>query len=404
MHRLAWLIVPRLRPTTVALTLAVVAVTACSGSAGTPAAPRSTAPAGLGGTSSPAAATPSRPARATTTGIAPLLDPRDVYAAGRPGRLSAEARLARPLVYVPNSEDGTVSVIDPGTFRVVRVVRTGRLPQHVTPSFDLKTLYVDNDQGNTLTAISPRTGGFGSNVPVDDPYNLYFTADGRFAVVVAERLRRLDFRDAHTMTLVHSLPVPCPGVDHMDFSPDGTRALVSCEFGAKMIWVDMVRQRVLSELALPAGSMPQDVKISPDGRTYYVADMSHGGVYLIDAHALRVIRFLPTGAEAHGLYPSRDSRTLYITNRRGQSVSLLSFASRRLVGRWTIPGGTPDMGGLDASGRVLWLSGRYSREVYAIDTTNGRLLARIPVGRGPHGLCVWPQPGRYSLGHTGILR
>jgi DNA-binding beta-propeller fold protein YncE len=75
------------------------------------------------------------------------------------------------------------------------------------------------------------------------------------------------------------------------------------------------------------------------------------------------------------------------------------------VRKWWIPGGgSPDMGGVSANGKVLWLSGRYNAVVYAISTVNGRLLAKIPVGEGPHGLCVWPQPGRYSLGHTGILR
>jgi DNA-binding beta-propeller fold protein YncE len=85
-------------------------------------------------------------------------------------------------------------------------------------------------------------------------------------------------------------------------------------------------------------------------------------------------------------------------------VSVVSFATGKVVRTWTIPGGSPDMGGVSADGKVLWLSGRYNSEVYAISTRTGRLLARIPVGRGPHGLCVWPQPGRYSLGHTGILR
>jgi YVTN family beta-propeller protein len=337
-------------------------------------------------------------------GIPPLLEPRDIYAADRPGRLAPEARLARALVYVPNSDDGTVTVIDQVTHQIVQHVSTGRLPQHVTPSYDLKTLYVDNDLGNSLTTINPRTGQLGKKIPVDDPYNLYFTADGRFAVVVAEARRRLDFYDAKTFRLVHQLAVPCRGVDHMDFSSDGTHALVSCEFAAKMIYVDMQHQQLVREIPLMPNSMPQDVKLSPDGKTYYVADMHHGGVYLIDARTLGVIRFLPTGSGAHGLYPSRDSKTLYITNRTGHSVSLLRFASRSLVGRWMIPGGTPDMGGLDASGKVLWLSGRYSAEVYALDTRTGKLLARIAVGRGPHGLCVWPQPGRYSLGHTGILR
>jgi DNA-binding beta-propeller fold protein YncE len=83
---------------------------------------------------------------------------------------------------------------------------------------------------------------------------------------------------------------------------------------------------------------------------------------------------------------------------------VISFRSRRVIATWRIPGGSPDMGNVSADGKVLWLSGRYGGEVYAISTADGRLLARIRVGNGPHGLCVWPQPGRYSLGHTGILR
>ena len=112
-----------------------------------------------------------------------------------------------------------------------------------------------------------------------------------------------------------------------------------------------------------------------------------------------------TGAGAHGLYVSRDAKDLYVTNRGAGSISVLSFRTGRVVATWRIPGGgSPDMGNLSADGRVLWLSGRYNGVVYAIGTANGRLLARIPVGPGPHGLTVWPQPGRYSLGHTGILR
>jgi sugar lactone lactonase YvrE len=152
------------------------------------------------------------------------------------------------------------------------------------------------------------------------------------------------------------------------------------------------------------GSMPQDVKLSPDGKTFFVADMGRGGVWLIDAHAIRVRGFIHTGSGAHGLYPSRDARDLYITNRAAGSISVMRFATHRIVATWRIPNGTPDMGGVSADGKTLWLSGRCRSEVYAIDTRTGRLRARIRVGAGPHGLCVWPQPGRYSLGHTGILR
>jgi DNA-binding beta-propeller fold protein YncE len=133
--------------------------------------------------------------------------------------------------------------------------------------------------------------------------------------------------------------------------------------------------------------------------------MMANGVYLIDGVNFRRIAFIPTGKGAHGLYVSRDSRVLYVSNRDEGSISLIDFAGRRVVRKWQLPGrASPDMGGVSADGKVLWLSGRYNSEVYAIDTSDGKLLARIPVGRGPHGLCVYPQPGRYSLGHTGIFR
>jgi len=328
----------------------------------------------------------------------------DVYAADRAGHLTGAARYARPLVYVPNSQSNTVDVIDPRTFRIVERFGVGGLPQHVVPAWDLRTLYVTNDIGNSLTAINPRTGRPGRTIHVEDPYNMYFTPDGSYAVVVAERLARLDFRDAHTFRLHHSLPLPCRGVDHIDFSADGSYLLASCEFSSQVVKVDVARERVLGTLKLPGSAAPQDAKLSPDGRTFYVADMMAGGVWEIDGDRLRVLGFIRTGAGAHGLYVSRDTRYLYVTNRSAGSISVFSFRRRRVVATWRIPGGSPDMGNVSVDGKVLWLSGRYNAEVYAISTVNGHLLARIRVGRGPHGLCVWPQPGRYSLGHTGILR
>jgi len=348
----------------------------------------------------PAATRAGHGARRRTTPLA-----RNVYAYDNAHELSPAVRNVPPRVYVPNSASNTVDVIDQRTFKIVAHYPVGLLPQHVTPSYDLKTLWVDNDVGNSLTPVSPITGRpRGKPVPVSDPYNLYFTPDGRFAIVVAERESRLDFRFAHTMKLHHKLVVPCRGVDHMDFSADGRFLLASCEFSAEMIKVDVRRERVVGVLHLPrASAMPQDVKLSPDGRIFYVADMASNGVWEIDRTGRRVLGFIHTGAGAHGLYPSRDAKLLYITNRSEGTISVLDFATRKLVAKWNV-GGSPDMGGVSADGRVLWLSARYDAKVYAISTKDGRVLARIRVGYGPHGVCVWPQPGRYSLGHTGILR
>jgi YVTN family beta-propeller protein len=339
-------------------------------------------------------------------GMPPVLDPKDVYAADRPNKLSPVVKNFPSRVYVPNTNSDTVTVIDPATYKVVDTIPVGRQPQHVVPSWDLKTLWVNNDLGNSLTPIDPKTGKTGKPVDVHDPYNLYFTPDGKYAVVMASKDRRLVFRDAHTMDLVKSVPVACAGVNHADFSLDGRYFIVSCEFSGELLKVDTAQMKIVGRQKLDhPGAMPQDVKVSPDGKKFYVADMVADGLWILDGKTFGKPVFLPTGKGAHGLYISRDSREMYISNRGEGTISVYDFPQGKLTGKWRLPqGGSPDMGGVSADGTVLWLSGRYNSEVYAIDTRTGRQLARIKVGSGPHGLAVYPQPGRYSLGHTGVFR
>ena len=336
-----------------------------------------------------------------------LLDRRDVYAADRPGALSpvVAPRPARASTSrTPTRTPSTSSTSAPA--RIVRHFAVGALPQHVTPSWDLRTLWVTNDLGNSLTPIDPRTGRPGRPVPVADPYNLYFTADGRRAIVVAEARRELDFREPHTMRLRDALRVPsCAGRRPHGLHGRRPPALVSCEFAGRMIVVDLQRERVVRTIALRRGAMPQDVKLSPDGRTFYVADMASNGVWLIDAR--RLARGRASSRRARRARPVPEpglAGPVRVQPRRGHDQRAL-VPHAPAVRKWRIPGGgSPDMGGVSADGRVLWLTGRYDSEVYAISTRTGHLLHRIPVGHGPHGMCVWPQPGRYSIGHTGILR
>ncbi|MET8676745.1 YncE family protein [Streptomyces sp. NPDC004647] len=339
-------------------------------------------------------------------GMPPVLDPKDLYAADRPGRLSPVVKDFPSRVYVPNTNSNTVSVIDPKTYKVVETIDVGIQPQHVVPSWDLKTLWVNNNRGHTLTPIDPATGKAGKPVKVHDPYNLYFTPNGRYAVVMASLDRELVFRDPHTMAVKKTVPVDCYGVNHADFSPDGRYFIVSCEFSGELLKVDTERMKVIGKQKLPfQGAMPQDVKISPDGKTWYVADMMAHGTWVLNGDRFTTPKLMPTGRGTHGLYISRDSKSMYISNRGEGTISVFDFPSGKLTKKWKLPqGGSPDMGGVSADGKVLWLSGRYDSEVYAIDTRTGKQLARIPVGGGPHGLAVYPQPGRYSLGHTGIFR
>jgi YVTN family beta-propeller protein len=322
--------------------------------------------------------------------------------------LSAAAQAARPLVYVPHNS-GDVWVIDPATFQVVNRFPAGREVQHVVPSWDMQTLYATDDIGNSITPIDPKTGEPSPRIPVDDPYNMYFTPDGAAAISVAEARKQLVFYDPHTWQEQSRLDLPdCAGVDHADFTPDGRTGVFSCEFAGRVAVVDVPSRSVVRMIDMPVRHThmgPQDVKLSPDGSRFYVADSDQGSVWVIDGAATQVIGELSTGPGAHGLYLSRDAAQLYVTNRLDNSISVLDSRTGAPITKWTLPGpSSPDMGGVTADGSQLWLSGRYNSEVYVISTADGQLIARIPVAEGPHGLCVWPQPGRYSLGHTGVTR
>lgn len=365
-----------------------------------------------------AAAAPPAPV-ATVPGMPAVVNPGNLYSEAGTGRLSPAVAGALPRVYVPNLRSNNVYVIDPATMKVVDKFPVGHSPQHVVPSWDLQTLWVANNaegkNSGSLTPIDPKTGKPGPDVPVDDPYNMYFSPDGKDAIVVAEAHARLDFRDPKTMALKSSLSVPeCKGINHADFSMDGKYAIFTCEFGGKLAKIDMVNRTVAGYLLLSKKGMPQDIRVSPDGKLFYVADMMADGIHVVDGDSFTKVGMVSTGVGAHGLYPSRDGSKLYVANRgtnrihgmRGGkgSVSVMDFATQQVLATWPVPnGGSPDMGNVSADGKTLWLSGRFDDLVYAFDTSTGAVTS-IKVGAEPHGLTVWPQPGRYSLGHTGNMR
>jgi len=405
--------------------IAIVAglLTACTSGSSHPAPASSPTPRRAALTVAPPAAVKTIPNMAAVT------DPTNIYAATGAGMLAAAVKSAVPRVYVPDHRTNNVTIIDPTTFKVITVMASGLSPQHVVPAYDLTRLWVANNADGTtrgsLTPIDPTTGTRGGpNVAVDDPYNLYFTPDGASAIVVAEARQRLDLRDPRTMALRSSISAPtCAGINHMDFSADGSYLIATCEDAHRLVKIDWVNHKVLATLDLGPDAMPQDIRLGPNGAVFYVADMMGNRIVMVDGATFSVkgsIDLAPSGGlGAHGLYPSRDARFLYVGNRgsaaRGNapphskgSVSVIDLATSTVVGNWPVPGGgSPDMGGVSADGTQLWLSGRYDDEVYVFDTVAGKLAHRIPLGPAggePHGLCVWPQPGRYSLGHTGNTR
>ena len=386
----------------------------------------------------------------TVAGMPPVVDARNVYSETAAGKISPVLAGDLTRIYVPNLRGHDVHVVDPATMKVVDRFKVGHSPQHVVPSWDLRTLWVTNNAerrtDGSLTPIDPKTGKPGPAIEVDNPYNMYFTPDGKSAVVVAEARKRLDFRDPKTMALQYSIDVPgCAGVNHADFAIDGRFAIFTCEFAGTLAKIDLTERKVTGylKLTMPARrfkevpgaprvkpgqvwepgetevctvtkGMPQDIRISPDGKRFYIADMHADGVHIIDGDSFTQLGFIPTGLGAHGLYPSRDGKLLYVANRGSHKihgspkgnggVAVIDFATEKIVARWGVPGGgSPDMGNISADGKYLWLAARYDDVIYRFDTATGD-VAQVKVGAEPHGLTVWPQPGRYSLGHTGNLR
>jgi YVTN family beta-propeller protein len=378
----------------------------------------------------------------------PVVDRSNAYSETQSGELSDAVAGHLPRVYVPEHGGDSVSVIDSVTMKVIDHFPAGSNPQHAVPSWDLQTIWITNNSDNhsdkgSMTPIDPKTGKRGANIPVHDPYNLYFSPDGKSAIVVNEAARRLDFSDPHTFEFQYTIMArECQGINHADFSVSGTYAVFSCEFSGSVVKIDLVNRKVVATLKLvtppefataelmPASmqtsgkhkmnamsrtNMPQDIRMAPDGKVFYVADMMADGVFMVDGETLTQLGFIPTGPGAHGFCVSRDATKLYVANRGSHampagtpggpgSVSTIDFATHKVTANWPIPGGgSPDMGNVTADGKQVWFSGRFDDMVYAFDTTTGA-VTKIPVGHEPHGLTVWPQPGRYSLGHTGNLR
>ena len=331
--------------------------------------------------------------------------PVNVYANITSGVVPCPLCNIPPRVYVPNSTAGTVDVIDPLTFKVVDHYGVGAIPHHIAPAWDMSALYVDNEGSSQLTVLDIQTGKpTGQVIAVPYPYNLYFTPDGSKAIVVVERLNRVEFRDPRNgWALLGAVGLPWPGADHLDFSADGSYLMISTEYSGVVARVDTVNMRLDGYVWV--GGLPIDIKLSPDGSVFYVSNQGRMGVSVVDPVAMKEIQFIPTGRGAHGFQVSRDAKSLYVSNRLEGSFSVIDFATRSVVAKWYIPGGgSPDMLQISPDGTQLWASGRYNATVYVMSTVTGQLLARIPVGSEDHGLTYFPNVGLHSLGHNGVYR
>lgn len=301
------------------------------------------------------------------------------------GPVGPRAPVLPARLYVPDGRG--VYVIEPGRFRVVG--RIAVAASRVVPSWDLRRLWAL--VGGALVPLEGTKPG----VPVRTAASgLYFTPDGRDALVLGRR--RLEVGDPQSMRLRASIPLPC-AAEYADFSHDGAFLAASC--ARRLVRVDVIRRRVTGTLALPMGTRAGDLRLSPDGTVFYVADAIRGGVWLVDAARFTRVGFVRTGAGARWLAAGRAA--LFVVG--AGSVSLVDFRTRRVTARWALPG-SPVLGGISGNGSRLWLADSASRLVYALSAQTGKVLGKVRVHGRPLTVCVPPQPGHISVGGTGLYR
>ena len=397
-------------------TLAVLCVAAllaaCSTSQQTTSgAPSATAPASESVAPSPSEA----PAESPVESVVPSTEPSPsgpavggIYAGPVSRVIDPRVADLPPRVYVPNETSNDVAIIDPVTLEVVGRITAGSAPEHISPDWDLSKLYVSNMNGATLTVIDPVTQESIETMDVPFPYNTYFTPDGSKAIIVADYLGNdmiadngLYFYDRETWELLKFVQVPWAGVNHLDFSPDGSYLMVTTETAGAVVKIDVDAMEIVG--AVEVGGSPLDIRLGPEGDVFYVANQGTHGVDVIDAEAMEAIGFIPTSSGAHAFAFSRDATRLFVTNRLENTISVIDLATNTIVDTWEA-GGSPDMATVSPDGSQLWISNRFHGTVTVFDPETGEQLANIETGGNPHGLTYWPQPGTISLGHNGNMR
>jgi YVTN family beta-propeller protein len=390
----------------VLIALVGVIGTACSSTSPTPT-PSADQGAGTASPTASASAAQTSPSPTSQPTATPV-PPGGIYAATVSGELDPRIANLPPRVYVPNENSGDVTVIDPRTFKVIGTFKTGLSPEHITPDWDLSKLYVNNMGGSKLTVVDQNTARPIGNINVPYPYNLYFTLDGSKAIVVDDFMTAqyidnngLAFYDRKTWKFLKFLKIPFTGVDHLDFSADGSFLLATCETSGMAVKVDTRTMTITGSVRV--GGLPLAIRLSPDGRFFFIANQGLSGVNVVDAKTLKVVRFIRTDTGAHGLGIGRDTTKLYVTNRIAGTISVIDFATQRVIAKWKA-GASPDMVAFSPDGSQMWVSNRYNGTVDVFNPETGAVIKTIATGENPHGLIYWPQPGRYSLGHNGDMR
>jgi YVTN family beta-propeller protein len=291
-------------------------------------------------------------------------------------------------IFVLNSLDADVSVIDPTNWREFKRIPTGKEPHHLYMTPDEKSIIVANALADSLTFIDPRT----ANVQkifrgVLDPYHLRFSPDMKWLVTAGNRLHHVDIYrwDGADLALVKRIPTG-KTPSHIFIDSRSTVAYVTMQDSDELVAVDLARQEL--RWRIKTGPMPADVFLTPDDKTVLVGLTGSDSVEVFDVSGPqpRSVRKIKTGAGAHAFRGAGDRRHVYLSNRVANTISKIDLTTLQVVDTYPAPGG-PDCIEVLQGGRLLMTTSRWAKKLTIIDTETKQVVRQVKVGKSPHG--VW---------------
>lgn len=307
----------------------------------------------------------------------------------------ASAQSANPL-FVLNSLDADVSVIDPVSWKVTQRIATGKEPHHLYMTPDEKSVIVANAGGDSLTFIDPRTAQVQRVVRGTlDPYQLRFSPDMKWFVTVANRLNHIDIYrwDGKDITLVKRIPSG-KTPSHIWIDTKSTTAYASMQDSDELVAVDLNTQTL--KWRVKTGPLPADVFGTPDDK-YLMVGMTGGNhveVYDVSGPQAKLFKTIPTGEGAHAFRALGDGRHVFLGNRVANTINKIDYTTLESVAQFAAPGG-PDCMEVSADGKLLFVSSRWIKKVSVIDIASGKLVRQIPVGKSPHGIWTLDHAKRF---------
>lgn len=289
------------------------------------------------------------------------------------------------LAIALNSADGTLSLIDTGTYKVLGKANACKEPHHLIPSLDDKSAIVACAASNQLVFFDMKTGKEQKRIrDISDPYHLGFSPDGKWFVSNSLRLDRVDLYDAKDFKLKVRLPAP-KTPSHMAFDAKSEFVFITLQDSNELMAINLNTQK--KEWVMPVGQTPAGILMTPDNKHLMVAIMGGGYVEFIDWKNQKSVKKVETDTAAHNLHPKGDGRHYFVSNRSisGGSISLLDSQTMKVIEKYDVPGGPDDME-VRADGKELWATARFARKVQVIDLATKQLKVSIPVGSSPHGV------------------